>query len=276
MAGYDVFQANQDLNLSVALVSEYTGANIDAVSATVSVYDEAEVLIDGPTAATITPVPGPAIAPPFTADFTVLAAVNAASTPTMRQIVLMVTDSLGNEYRVNYYYILETGDRVIPGTNSYAYFAVLLRASSLMQGIDTFNESSHLDKQRALISAYYNIGKCPVDVRANISNYQDRLYTDALFGGAHPIHPNLMSEAELALIWPESLNRLIRGQIREANFLLGDEPVLDRRRRGLISESHGEVTQFFRVAKPVELPVCTAALKEMTGLLVWNKKLARS
>lgn len=256
MAGYDVFQANQDLNFSVALVSEYTGVNIDAVSATVSVYDEAETLLTGPTAAVISPTPGLAILPPFTADFTVLTAINTATAPTMRQVVLTVTDSVGNDYRVNYFYVLEVGDRVIPGTNSYAYFAVLLRTSSLMQGIDAFNEASHIDKQRALISAYYNIGKCPVDV-----------------GGAHP---NLMTEAELALIWPENLNRLFRGQIREANFLLGDEPVLDRRRRGLISESHGEVTQFFRVAKPVELPVCTAALKEMTGLLVWTKKLARS
>lgn len=255
MTGYDVFQANQSLSLKVDLVDQYTGENIDAASVNITLFDEAENIISGPVAAIVD-----TNASPMTAEFTISALDNTVTERSMRRVLLEIEDAATNVFTLSYFYLLEQGDKVIPGSNSYGYFAVLLKQSSVMENLDSFNQASHLNKQKALISAFHNIGKCPV-------------YVDV---GEGPIHPNELDEAELALLDAKTLAKLVRAQVREANFLLGDDPHLDRRRSGLISQSHGEITEFFRVQKPLDLPVCNVALRELTGLVSWNMKLARA
>lgn len=250
MSGYDVYQAGQDLSFAVDLVDQFSGQSITAVSGTVTILDEDGVVVAAASPLTI--IAGD----PAVGTFTVDSLVNTVLESESRQALLEITDDVGNVRRIDYYYVLENGDKVVTGENSYAFMGYIVRQSTSMSGIDAFNDAGHADKQKALISAYYNMARLPLSIDGE--------------------HPNDMTEDDLVNIDQSYVLKLVRAQIREANFLLGDDEIDDARRRGLISQSHGEITEFFRVSKPVETPACRAALNELTGLLSWNLKIGRA
>lgn len=73
----------------------------------------------------------------------------------------------------------------------------------------------------------------------------------------------------------DELEKCTRAQLIEANVILGGDPIGDRRRAGLISDSSGESAQFFRSGKPLQVSVTRQALQELGGLLQWSQRVGR-
>lgn len=81
------------------------------------------------------------------------------------------------------------------------------------------------------------------------------------------------------LDWPllpkEFVESFSRAQILEANHILSFDTPESLRERGVLSYSSGEVKQFFRTQKPVELGVCKAALKAIGRYVEYSRRIGR-
>lgn len=175
-----------------------------------------------------------------------------------RRLVLTYSDDL-NEFEKEISFILESTGVVKMGENSFGtYGAMILLAQNIVR-LDAFHEASITEQRAALINAWYNIGDVPITGLNLDAEYGTRDLTSELLGQ----------------ISASNLDRLRRAQIIEADFILGGNPVEDRRRTGMISDSASESAQFFRTSKPLELPVCKAAANALRGLVNWNIKVSR-
>lgn len=182
-----------------------------------------------------------------------------------RRLVLDFQDTDGIDYQYEQQYVLESPGVVEIGGNSFASYGSLILMAQNVADTEALDEASIQDQRSALINAWYNIGDVPLinlgltDDAGNSVDYQGRE----------------LNATRLAALSSSVYERLKRAQIIEANFILGGNPVEDRRRTGMISDSSGESAQFFRTSRPVELPICKAAANALRGLVSWNLKISR-
>jgi len=227
---------------------------ITPISASYSITDE-----DGQVL-----VPDTIITP---TEFSHLIVVDAASNTITepqgyRQITVVFTDEKGVTHDIEKAYIIESVNSLIMGENSFKSMGSLIIAASNISGVETLHDSELSDVKVALRQAYSNISRLSVNIRKK--NRDIILTTTDL------------SAADLLELKPNYLARLVQAQIVEANHLLGGNPMEERRQSGILSESVGEVSQFFRTKKPLTSPVCREAL-EILGILLApsSKRLGR-
>jgi hypothetical protein len=181
-----------------------------------------------------------------------------------RSIRLTFTDANGNQHTAKDEYFITAVDSLIVGVNSFATFGKLQMISEDLGCLDEFKVATELDAIKALIGAWTNIGKLRVDqYRLSMLN-QSKDYADNLFKS---YTTRTLTETDLAALERERYESLLQAQCFEAEFLLGGNPVEDRRRAGFISDSSGESTQFFRSSAPLRLPVCREAMEALRGFM---------
>lgn len=84
-----------------------------------------------------------------------------------------------------------------------------------------------------------------------------------------------LTDEQWAEIPQSNINKMIRAVLVEANIIVGADPVGDRRRSGLLSDSNGESAQFFRQTRPFDAPMTKDALKYLSGLVLWGPRIGR-
>lgn len=155
---------------------------------------------------------------------------------------------------------------LVRGSNSFADQGELNAAiQSVITAVELQN-ADQSDTDSALYNAYENLDQVTVEIilesqREPITRLGD--LTSALID-------------EIESEQPRVYRKLLRAQMIEANFLLGGNPIEDRRRSGLLSDSSGESAQFFRTTKPLILPICREAAAELRGIISFTKSLGRS
>jgi hypothetical protein len=169
------------------------------------------------------------------------------------------------------YYIVAAAEELQLQVNSFQTMGQALLASSQMTGIDTFMGASRQDKTRALIDAWKSL----VTLRYHTvtdETTQNRI-TD--FPGSDPGDLKLMSAQEFQSLDPRLIEALRRAQIVEADYRLSNGGIDQHRRAGLISTSIGEVSQMFRMGKPMDLAVSARALRELRGYVFLSPRIGR-
>tara|TARA_B100002049_G_scaffold236151_2_gene222156 strand:- start:1265 stop:2038 length:774 start_codon:yes stop_codon:yes gene_type:complete len=85
-----------------------------------------------------------------------------------------------------------------------------------------------------------------------------------------------LSRAEFNALPAPFINALRLAQLAEANAILGGEPIEDRRQAGMISQTVGETSSFFRQGAPARTPVCRRAMEYLARFIDSSPKIARA
>lgn len=175
--------------------------------------------------------------------------------------------------------VVESSVVLRPGENSFAPWSALVLETFNLADIDDFKSASKDEQIAALIAAYYNIGKVQTDFvpprTRRYLQYDQSLLDAPLWsvGWANPlaaVRSTLMLQPDhYSKLLPGQLQQLVRAQIVEASFILGGNPIERQRLNGLLSMGAGESTYMYRTSKPLELPICRRAARELSGIITY-------
>lgn len=143
------------------------------------------------------------------------------------------------------------------GSNTFAPYANLLGQLTKMPMLMQAATVDRLSLKAACIQAWHNIGKLTVNFGNGYSTTRD------------------FDVAAIGELSEQQRQQLIEAQLIEADFLLGGNPIEQRRRMGLMSDSSGESAHFFRPTKPVVLAVCRDAALALAPYVRFSAELGR-
>lgn len=242
-----------DITLSVPFQNE-GGLAIRPVSATYSVLHQNGTELVGPTS--VTDVSGLAAA-------IVVPAINnqlsAGVNREVRIITLVMIDSSGNAIDLDYYYSIETVEQLVPAENSLLRYAEALALAPDFAMLDAWGRNTKRKQIAALIEAYHRLAS----LRLKPNNDGLTSLTD--------ITVNTLPEIDAKF-----LDAFRRAQMIEADQILSRNTVDSQRKDGLLSYSNGEVTNFYRTDKPLDLLVSNKALKIVGRYVDYSVRIGRA
>lgn len=257
---YLVYVQGEDLTFEISFVDAQGGG---------AAGDDASYVVVDETGAELvseTPIPsGDISGNPPVASVTVPAAINvipAGARRAFREIRTSFVDAQGNPHAVRQNYIVEALGFLEQGVNSFAPFGALIMQALDLPRLDAFHGADERDRMIALAAAHSNIGR----LRMPLVEFIGRESYSSM-----DLIPSDFATLDAAL-----LRSLRRAQVIEANAVLGGNPIEDRRNMGLMSNSVGEVTQFFRVAKPLQLAVCRETAQVIGRYVAWKPVINRA
>lgn len=288
----DIYLAGSALNITVTL-SDRNGNALDAASVDYRIVNQtgAEVLartslsdFGGGSEVSIA-IPAPlntvAIVDPMAVTFS---QVDSITVREVRTIELFVVDGLGNTQLIQQSYALEPADTLIVGLNSFQTYAQADLGALDIPNTMGWDGAYEKDRIAALVEARWRIVQLRFALlNSNLNFGQDNLnYVPegtypTPYTGMFMFNGNLavLSPKQFVLLPARFLAALRKAQVAEADSLLGADPVLAKRGDGVILESIGEVKQMYRSGKPLELPVCKAALRYLSPFVTFSKKMGR-
>lgn len=159
-------------------------------------------------------------------------------------------------------YVIESVTYIGVGDNSFQTYNEALLIELDLIGVDSWAESPIHKKKAAMIEAYTNITKLAFRLQGS----QDRL-----FAGTRDVAMRDLSASEIAALDADMLLAVRKAQVVEADVILGGDPIADKRKTGLMSETIGESSNMFRPGKPLVMPVSDRALRYLSPFITLRK-----
>lgn len=193
----------------------------------------------------------------------------------MRVVQLLMTVAPGAVVTNSYEYFVETDSILEVDFNSYqTYNAALLRVLDMPE-LEAWEVADKRQRMSALIEAYHRLGRLTYEIDDGDDqsiDYQAKLIFNNEF--ITDLNNDYTID-ELTAIDSVFVESLQKAQIMEAAVILGNDPIEDQRRDGLMSASVGESSNFFRPGKPLELAVSKPALRYLTGYIRYKRTIGR-
>lgn len=131
------------------------------------------------------------------------------------------------------------------------------------------------EREQALIEAYSRMLRLHLTLR--FDDQQSMLTFDGEFDQIFgPMRLEYLTPGQILKLFPPFLKSLKRAQLVEADDILNGDVVRKAREAGLISNTVGESSQFFRSAKPLETAVGKRALEELTYYIKFTARIGRN
>lgn len=193
----------------------------------------------------------------------------------------------GNTVALGYVYAIESTDTLAVGVNTFQSLAHAYLTAMDIPNLPGWESASEREKTQALVEARSHITRLSFTLlMSNINFGQDSLnYVPegtfnskyAATNGMFMFDGNLeLLNAEQFAALPERFKAALRkAQVAEADAILAQDPVEERRRQGLLSDAVGESRQTFKNSKPLELPVCKRALGYLSYFVTFGKRIGR-
>ena len=273
-----VYKAAAAVTISVPLPLDAT-SGVHAVTAiTVAVRDETGVLIGNLT---------PGIPDDIDSEltFTVPAERNllpVGARKGARQIEVTMTDATGTFIEINHYVLAATNQLTLLENTFMSYPESLMVRSDLPQ-LMGWDIATDTDRQAALLVAHQAMCNLRYRYRVGQAGSQRRLSdfpgvsTDTA-GGIWATISDIRSVLDWE--WQEMpadfKTALKRAQIVEADNSLAGDPVGEKRRMGIVSETIGESSMFFKQSPDIKLPISSAAMVHLRGFVSFSTRSARA
>jgi predicted regulator of amino acid metabolism with ACT domain len=139
-----------------------------------------------------------------------------------------------------------------------------------MTGLNVWHVKTEAQKRAALADAFYGLSKLrfriPNTVGQDRVNYPDDVITNI----------RELTVSEFNALEEKFLQALKRAQVAEADSLLENNQTDEMRRRGIISYTIGETSQFMGSQRPLDLTVNHRSIKYLTGYISWALHVARA
>ena len=264
MAAAAVFANATQVTVNVPF-KDSQGNVIVPTAASYRVLDEAGTELVAATSASVGADPIPVVVP---------AAKNtlAAGTPQGYRTVEMSFTIAGGTVVATPGYIVESGSVLIIMTNSYQTFGSAEMHAAALQDLKKWDDKTERERKMAMIQAYHRLGTLTYKINDRVT---DQSSID--FGKQQTVLSiNRLTVAQFDLLLATFRDAIKRAQVAEADVILDNDSIIGRRRDGLMSESVGETSQFFRPSKPLTLPVSNRALRELQGFVHFSGTLARA
>lgn len=267
-----VYTPHSTVKLTVAF-PQPSGAPLIPSTVTRTVMDEAGVVLSPAEAVTVPPEATNSI------EIEIPAALNdlqGAQVRGARQVLVKFTTAAGEFEHVEVY-LIEKSIILTRMQNSFVTYPEALMVRRDLVTLDGWDSASQADRVAALTFAHSNL--CQMTYRFREGANQSRL-------GWEPGNPfglwtyvydiQLADEAEWNQYTREFKTALQRAQLAEADVLLKGDPVGEKRRAGIISETIGESSMFFRQVPEVRLAVSREALTHLKGYVFRESRIARA
>lgn len=267
--------ASQPSKFTIPTVDD-AGNQIDAVSASWELFDERGVNIDAGAVADF----DPAIA---SVTFEIEAAslsLPASAISAGREIVVSLTTADG-EVELRDYFLVVSPQPLALMQNSFITYPEALALRQEFGTLNGWDASERTRQAAALAEAYRHLCQMSFKVpgfRASENSVGYAAYgtgiEETLFGGQR-VRVSTLTLAQFDAL-PETFRRAIkRAQLAEANVLLGGDPILDKRKAGMISETVGESSAFFQSKPYLNLPISRQAYDEVKRYVFLKIKISR-
>lgn len=178
-----------------------------------------------------------------------------------RELLAKVVDTSGVEHTLRAYYIVANTNRLVSMVNSLVTYPQALRLSMDFADLRGWQLASQEQREAALVQAFGNLTLLKLSPDYFPSEFISLID---------------MADADFQQVDAKIRDAFQRAQLVEANVLLGGDGTDLHRKSGIMSQSVGESTTFFRTIKPVDLPISKQALKLVSRYLDMSIKLARA
>lgn len=208
----------------------------------------------------------------LTADqLTITAPVPGAPVPASdaREIVLSCTTAT-DTIEVREAFLIVSSAPLQVAVNSFQTFpeAVLIRSE--FANLTGWDNATKQMQVAAMQEAYRRLLRVSVELHA----YPDTYQRIAWWGRRVPL--SRINEDEFRSLPHSFQHAMKRGQLAEANVLLGGDPAGDKREQGIISESMGEAKMFFNSRPYLNLPISRQAYEEIKSFIRIVVQVARA
>lgn len=168
---------------------------------------------------------------------------------------------------VTEHFVVEQEETLIVGENSAQTLGQAFLTAYEVPELKAWDSTAVTDddRKRALIAAYDNLSNI-------VFTYED---ADGVIieteGGLADLTVAEFGELDAGLI-----AALKKAQVAQADLYLGGDPIGEMRRQGIISHTIGEVSQFFRGAAPLKLPVDPKAYRYIAKYALRRHTIGRA
>ncbi len=189
----------------------------------------------------------------------------------VRELSVLITYD-GGSISHDEIFMLTDKQVLVVGVNSAVTYLQALRLYPTFPTFAAFGWVSDEQRKNALIAAWRNIGSVELSEGAIVDEFGNPLYdeNDSLIYSVNQLSPALFLKLNSKIA-----TDLRAAQLEEAEFLLGGDGIEDLRTRGVMSYTVGEVKQFFRTSKPIELVVSKHALRYLGKYVQYHRRLTR-
>lgn len=197
--------------------------------------------------------------------------VPEGATRSVRVIRTTFEAPTGRHVTVNRY-VIEKAQLLVTMTNSFQTYeeAILTRMDlPAFDGWDSSDEEAHIP---ALVTAHDRM--CRLTYRYRMSSNAVMYDEDDPYWLVTGMR--LMKPEDFAK-WPNDFkSALRRAQLYEADQVLKGDPVGDKRRSGVVSETIGESKMFFNSRPPLRLALCVQAMETLGPYLHSSRRIGRA
>jgi hypothetical protein len=237
------------------------------------VLDETETVTQDWTA--ITPLPSVSdVVVTVPASLTIL---TAPALRGIRTVELEITTSSGATVFMSEVIMLQGVTALSFGINTFQTYsqALLLTEDMIDEHVAGWSPSSRETREKALIESYKRIMQLPIGM--HFDDQQSMLQIDTQFLQNYgPLMLRYMTPAQMLGIYKPMMKALQLAQATEATEILNGDPVMAARKAGILSQTVGESSQFFRPYKPLELAVSTRTINILQRWVRFNMKIGHA
>jgi hypothetical protein len=243
------------------------GVVVDPVSGSYRVLDEDMLIVVATTSL------GPLDANASVVDIDIPALQNTVpggrriTSRTVELTLVFASGELGVQEQL---YTLTSGAALAVNVNSYQTYAQAVIEALDIPNIPYWEKASVAQRSAALIDAHFRLGKLSYVISAAPSNWQTHIDWKQSVNQL-----NSMTNDEF-LDLPDYFRAALRkAQVAEAETQLGGDEIDRNRKDGLVTNTVGESSQFYRPSKPINLPVSRRALRYLSGYVSYNMRVGR-
>ena len=266
------FKPGSDVPVTFVLTDE-AGNVLTPTQLRWRVLDEAEAVMIDWTA--ITPMPSVSdVVVTVPSAYTTLVAPALRG---IRTIELEITTASGGTVFMSEVVMLQGATALSFGINSFQTYsqALLLSEDMIDEHVAGWGPASRETREKALIEAYKRIMQLPIGM--HFDDQQSMLQIDTQFLQNYgPLMLRYMTPAQMQGIYKPMMKALQLAQVTEATEILNGDPVSAARKQGILSQTVGESSQFFRPAKPLELVVSTRTINILQRWVRFNTRIGRA
>lgn len=186
-----------------------------------------------------------------------------------RELVVTLLDTNNDEREIRDYFVLVSPTPLAVTSNSFVTFPEALAIRRSFGALDGWDANDPGRQQSALVEAHRRLCQMGFSVpgyTGNKANQKSAAYgtgSDDAFHSSANVRLATLSLSEFDTL-PEAFRKAVkRAQMAEANVLLGGDPIVDKRKSGLISETVGESSAFFQSKPYLNLPISRQAYEEV-------------
>jgi hypothetical protein len=262
-----VYPENTEVTVTVDLPAN---ATLSAVTRTV--LDETGVGIS-PSQPVSLPAPGD-----VTIDITISANLNVSPGRRAARVVQVSFATDKGIFTSQVIYVIAKPDQLIPLENTFVSSAEAALTRLDMPALDGWDASDETNRNAALITAHRSLCKLSYRYKNNAAILQSRVTwgEPESSGYIYIVDIESLAAEEWAQVPILVRQALQRAQMAEADVLLKGDPVGDKRRAGIVSETVGESSMFLKQTPEVRMGVSAEALEHLAGYIFRQTRIARA